>query len=282
MALYSPEFRPDSGASGRWARRRRGLDRKGIPAEPPLWGCLSESAGARCAGIPSRPAFEGFFISFCIVARNTNGGGAGARGLSGAIFKSTGVVGALTLLSRVTGLAREMVYAQVFGASALMDAFLVAFKIPNFLRRLFAEGAFSQGFVPVISEYRHKRSQAETRELVSGVAGTLGTVLFVVSVIGVIAAPILVLIFAPGFRGTEGKFEQAAQMLRFTFPYILFISLTALFGGVLNSYGRFAIPALTSTLMNVVMIVFTAWRARLGRCCLSSRWLVCWRRPSSF
>jgi putative peptidoglycan lipid II flippase len=261
MALYNPEFRPDSGASGRWARRRRGLDRKGIPAEPPLWGCLSESAGARCAGIPSRPAFEGFFISFCIVARNTIGGGAGARGLSGAIFKSTGVVGALTLLSRVTGLAREMVYAQVFGASALMDAFLVAFKIPNFLRRLFAEGAFSQGFVPVISEYRHKRSQAETRELVSGVAGTLGTVLFVVSVIGVIAAPVLVLIFAPGFRGTEGKFEQAAQMLRFTFPYILFISLTALFGGVLNSYGRFAIPALTSTLMNVVMIVFTAWLA---------------------
>jgi putative peptidoglycan lipid II flippase len=181
--------------------------------------------------------------------------------LSGAIFKSTGLVGALTLLSRITGLAREMVYAQVFGAGALMDAFLVAFKIPNFLRRLFAEGAFSQGFVPVISEYRHKRSHEETRQLVSGAAGTLGAVLFVVTVIGVIAAPVLVLIFAPGFRGTEGKFEHASQMLRFTFPYIFFISLTALFSGVLNSYGRFAIPALTSTLMNGVMILFTAWLA---------------------
>lgn len=156
---------------------------------------------------------------------------------------------------------REMVYAQMFGASALMDAFLVAFKIPNFLRRLFAEGAFSQGFVPVISEYRHTHSHQETRELVSGVAGTFGAVLFVVSVVGVIAAPVLILIFAPGFRGTEGKFEQAALMLRFTFPYIFFVSLTALFGGVLNSYGRFAIPAFTSTVLNVVMIVFTAWLA---------------------
>src|ERR1700749_1875878 len=117
--------------------------------------------------------------------------------MSRAIFRSTGVVGAMTLISRITGLLREMVYAQTFGASALMDAFLVAIKIPNFLRRLFAEGAFSQGFVPVISEYRHQRSQEETRELVSGVAGTFGAVLFVVSVIGAVAAPVLVLIFAP-------------------------------------------------------------------------------------
>jgi putative peptidoglycan lipid II flippase len=181
--------------------------------------------------------------------------------LSRTIFKSTSVVGSLTLLSRVTGLVREMAYAQFFGAGALMDAFLVAFKIPNFLRRLFAEGAFSQGFVPVISEYRHKRSHAETRELIAGVAGTLGAVLFVITVLGVVAAPILVLVFAPGFRGTEGQFEQAAQMLRLTFPYILFISLTALFSGVLNSYGKFAIPAITQALMNVVMIVFTAWLA---------------------
>src|SRR5215470_6433612 len=117
-----------------------------------------------------------------------------------AIVKNTTLVGALTLLSRITGLAREMVYAQVFGASALMDAFLVAFKIPNFLRRLFAEGAFSQGFVPVISEYRHKRSLGQTRELVSGVAGTPAAVMFAVSVIGVVASPLVVLIFAPGFR----------------------------------------------------------------------------------
>lgn len=181
--------------------------------------------------------------------------------MSASIFRSTTLVGALTLVSRITGLAREIVYAQMFGASALMDAFLVAFKIPNFLRRLFAEGAFSQGFVPVISEYRHKHSAAASRELVSGVAGTFGAVLFAITVIGVVASPVIVLIFAPGFRGTEGKFEQAAQMLRLTFPYIFFISLTALFSGVLNSYGKFAVPALTSTLLNIVMIVVTAWLA---------------------
>jgi putative peptidoglycan lipid II flippase len=181
--------------------------------------------------------------------------------LSGSIFKSTTVVGSLTLLSRVTGLVREMVYARFFGAGALMDAFLVAFKIPNFLRRLSAEGAFSQGFVPVVSEYRHTRTREETRELVAGVAGTFGAVLFVVTVLGVLAAPVLVLLFAPGFRGDEDKFAQAAQMLRFTFPYVFFISLTALFGGVLNSYGRFAVPAATQVLMNLVMIVFTAWLA---------------------
>jgi putative peptidoglycan lipid II flippase len=167
----------------------------------------------------------------------------------------------MTLLSRVTGLVREMVYARYFGAGALMDAFLVAFKIPNFLRRLFAEGSFSQGFVPVISEYRHKRSQEETKELIAGVAGTLGALVFVVTVIGVIAAPIIVLLFAPGFRGEEGQYEQAVEMLRFTFPYLFFVSLSALFGGVLNSYGRFLIPAATQVLMNVVMIVFTAWLA---------------------
>src|SRR5688572_13279280 len=154
-----------------------------------------------------------------------------------------------------------MVYARFFGASVLMDAFLVAFKIPNFLRRLFAEGAFSQGFVPVISEYRHSRTQEETRELVAGTAGTLGAILFAVTVVGVVAAPVLVLLFAPGFRGDEDKFGQTVEMLRFTFPYILFVSLTALFGGVLNSYGRFAVPAATQALMNVVMIVFTAWLA---------------------
>src|SRR5687768_3520900 len=140
----------------------------------------------------------------------------------------------MTLLSRVTGLVREMVYARYFGAGALMDAFLVAFKIPNFLRRLFGEGSFSQGFVPVISEYRHKRSHEETKELIAGVAGTLGALVFIVTVIGVVAAPIIVLMFAPGFRGTEGQFEQAVEMLRFTFPYLLFVTLSALFGGVLN------------------------------------------------
>jgi len=176
--------------------------------------------------------------------------------MSRAIFKSTSVVGLTTLLSRVTGLLRDMVYSQAFGAGTLMDAFLVAFKIPNFLRRLFAEGAFSQSFVPVISEYKVRREQAEVRELVGGVVGTLGGVLFGVTLIGVVAAPLIILLFAPGFTQEAGKYELAVDMLRWTFPYLFFISLTALFSGVLNSYGRFAVPAFTQVVMNLVMILF--------------------------
>jgi putative peptidoglycan lipid II flippase len=182
--------------------------------------------------------------------------------VSRAIFKSTSVVGITTLISRITGLARDMVYSQAFGAGPLADAFLVAFKIPNFLRRLFAEGAFSQSFVPVISEYKERRSQDEVRELVDGVAGTLGVVLFVVTVIGVIAAPAIIFCFAPGWIDDEqGRFDLAVDMLRWTFPYLFFISLTALLSGVLNTYGRFALPAFTQVIMNVVMIVFAVWLA---------------------
>jgi putative peptidoglycan lipid II flippase len=176
--------------------------------------------------------------------------------MSRAIFKSTSVVGLTTLLSRVTGLLRDMVYSQAFGAGTLMDAFLVAFKIPNFLRRLFAEGAFSQSFVPVISEYKVRRDAAEVRELVAGVSGTLGVLLLLVTAIGVIAAPVIILVFAPGFTQESGKYELAVEMLRWTFPYLFFISLTALFSGVLNSYGRFAVPAFTQVVMNLVMIFF--------------------------
>jgi putative peptidoglycan lipid II flippase len=176
-------------------------------------------------------------------------------------LRSTSVVGAYTLLSRVTGLARDMVYSRMFGAGVLMDAFLVAFKIPNFLRRLFAEGAFSQAFVPVVSEYKVRASHDEVRELVDGAAGTLGWFLALLTVAGVVIAPLLVLLFAPGFRVETGKFDLTVEMLRWTFPYLLFISLTALAGGVLNSYGRFAVPAFTSTLLNLTMIVFAAWVA---------------------
>ncbi|MFO1428162.1 MAG: murein biosynthesis integral membrane protein MurJ [Steroidobacteraceae bacterium] len=181
--------------------------------------------------------------------------------MSRAIFKSTSVVGLTTLLSRVTGLLRDMVYSQAFGAGTLMDAFLVAYKIPNFLRRLFGEGAFSQSFVPVISEYRVRRTQDEVRELVGGVFGTLGGVLFVVTLLGVIAAPLIILLFAPGFTHQEGKYELTVQMLRWTFPYLFFISLTALFSGVLNSYSKFAIPSFTQVLMNLVMVLFAIWIA---------------------
>ena len=182
--------------------------------------------------------------------------------MSRAIFKSTSVVGITTLISRITGLARDMVYSQTFGAGPLADAFLVAFKIPNFLRRLFAEGSFSQAFVPVIAEYKEKRPKDEVRELVEGVSGTLGVILFIVTVIGVIAAPVIIFCFAPGWHDdAQGRFALAVDMLRWTFPYLFFISLTALFSGVLNTYGRFALPAFTQVIMNVVMIVFAIWLA---------------------
>ena len=171
------------------------------------------------------------------------------------------MTGIATLVSRITGLLREIVYAIAFGASAFMDAWLVAFKIPNFLRRLFAEGSFSQAFVPVISEYKHKNSQEEVRALVEDVAGTFAVVLFVITLIGVIAAPIIILAFAPGWSDEQSKWDLATSMLRWTFPYLFFISLSALFSGVLNSYGRFALPAYTQVIMNVVMIVTALWIA---------------------
>ena len=181
--------------------------------------------------------------------------------MSKALLKSTGIVSAMTSLSRITGFVRDMVYAQMFGAGAGTDAFFVAFRIPNFLRRLFAEGAFSQAFVPVFSEYQTQRSRAELEELVDRVAGTLGAILLLISVIGVLAAPVLILLFAPGFTADAGKYELTVEMLRITFPYLLFISLTAFAGGVLNSCGKFAIPAVTPVLLNLTMIAAAIWLA---------------------
>lgn len=181
--------------------------------------------------------------------------------MSKALLKSTGVVSAMTSLSRVTGFIRDMIYAQLFGAGAGTDAFFVAFRIPNFLRRLFAEGAFSQAFVPVFSEYQTQHSPKELQELVDQVTGTLGVILLVITAIGVLAAPLLILIFAPGFTADIGKYELTVDMLRITFPYLLFISLTALAGGVLNSCGKFAIPAVTPVLLNLTMIAAALWLA---------------------
>ncbi|MFL6549680.1 MAG: murein biosynthesis integral membrane protein MurJ [Povalibacter sp.] len=179
--------------------------------------------------------------------------------MSRGFFRSTAVVGLTTLLSRITGLVRDVVYASMIPAVAL-EAFVLANQIPNLLRRLFAEGAFSQAFVPVVAEYRAKRPSEDVRELVDAVAGTLGLLLLIISILGVIIAPIIVLICAPGFKAKDsGQFELAVLMLRWTFPYLLFVSLTALAGGVLNSYSKFALPAFSSVLLNVVMIVFAAW-----------------------
>ena len=175
------------------------------------------------------------------------------------LLTATSVVGGMTLLSRVTGLARDVAFSAWFGSGPLMDAFTVAFKIPNLMRRFFAEGAFSQAFVPVIAEYRTTRNEAETRELIARTAGTLGLCLLIVSAAGVIAAPVLVLVFAPGFGGNDGRYALAAEMLRFTFPYLLFVSLTALAGSVLNAHRRFAVAAFTPVLLNVVVIAFAGF-----------------------
>jgi putative peptidoglycan lipid II flippase len=177
-------------------------------------------------------------------------------------LRHTSWVGFLTLVSRVTGLLRDMVYARMFPTgTGLMDAFFVAYLIPNTLRRFFAEGAFSQAFVPVVSEYRSQKPHEQVRDLVDSAAGTLGTVLFGVSALGIVAAPLLIFILAPGFDGADGRDQLAADMLRWTFPYLVFVSLTALAGGVLNSYGRFGIPAFTSVALNLTAIVFAAWIA---------------------
>jgi putative peptidoglycan lipid II flippase len=165
----------------------------------------------------------------------------------------------MTMLSRIAGLVRDMVYLNLFGADRFMDAFLVAFKIPNFLRRLFAEGAFAQAFVPVLTEVKTQRGDAAVKELVDKVAGTLTLVLGSLSVIAMVASPLIILLFAPGFRGDELKFDLAADMLRITFPYLLLISLTAFAGGILNSYHRFGASAFTPVLMNLVMIAFAVW-----------------------
>jgi putative peptidoglycan lipid II flippase len=180
---------------------------------------------------------------------------------SRSLIQHTSVVSAMTLLSRLTGLARDIGFSRWFGAGMLMDAFFVAFKIPNLLRRFFAEGAFSAAFVPIISEYRATGNSEETKELIDRVAGTLGLILFAITTAGVIAAPILIMIFAPGFLDDDGRYELARDMLRLTFPYLFFISLTALAGAILNAYRSFAVPAFTPVLLNIVLIGFAGWIA---------------------
>lgn len=170
------------------------------------------------------------------------------------LIKSTASVGSMTLLSRILGLARDIVIARFFSASDAADAFFVAFKIPNFLRRLFAEGAFSLAFVPVLTEYRNNYSPAMTRDLIDRVAGTLGFILLLLSVFGVAASPLVIGVFAAGFLDDPEKFELTADMLRLTFPYILLISMTAMSGGILNTWKRFTVPAFTPVLLNLSLI----------------------------
>ncbi|WP_345740389.1 murein biosynthesis integral membrane protein MurJ [Halomonas getboli] len=172
----------------------------------------------------------------------------------GGLLRSGLVVSAMTMLSRVLGLARDVVIASLLGAGQGADAFFVAFKVPNFLRRLFAEGAFNQAFVPVLSEYATQRTREEVRELLDAVAGSLAAVLLLITALAMLAAPWLVWLFAPGFARDPEKLALTADMLRLTFPYLLLISLTAFAGSVLNTWNRFAVPAFTPVLLNLSLI----------------------------
>lgn len=180
--------------------------------------------------------------------------------MSRQLFRSTAVVGAMTLISRIMGFVRDMCIARIFGVDIGTDAFFVAFKIPNFMRRLFAEGAFAQAFVPVLSEYRTQGGGALTL-FINRMAGSLVLVTLLVTVLGVFAAPVVIAVFAPGFLGESRQYELSVHMLRITFPYAFFITCVAFAGGILNSHGRFAVTAITPVFLNVCMIVAAIWVA---------------------
>ena len=170
------------------------------------------------------------------------------------LLKALATVSSMTLLSRILGFVRDFVIARAFGAGAVTDAFFVAFRLPNLLRRLFAEGAFSQAFVPILAEYKNKREAEETRRLADHVATLLFLALLAVTLLGIALTPILIYVSAPGFAAAAAKFELTVQLTRIAFPYILFISLVSLAGGILNTWSRFAVPAFTPVLLNLSFI----------------------------
>lgn len=178
---------------------------------------------------------------------------------SKSLLGSSLVVSAMTMLSRVLGLVRDVFFARFIGAEAGADAFFVAFKIPNFFRRLFAEGAFAQAFVPVLSEYRQAGVHSAVRELIDRVSAALGLSLLLLTGLAILGAPIVAMIFAPGFMSDPAKHTLTAELIRITFPYLFLISMSGLAGAVLNSYDRFAVPAVTPVLLNVVLITAAVW-----------------------
>ncbi|TGG91092.1 murein biosynthesis integral membrane protein MurJ [Natronospirillum operosum] len=175
------------------------------------------------------------------------------------LLKSSLIVSAGTMVSRVLGLVRDVVMANLLGATNSADAFYVAFKIPNFFRRLFAEGAFAQAFVPVLSEYREQGGLVAVQELVNRVVAVLGASLFLLCVLAWVAAPGIAWLFASGFHQYPDKLDLTAELIRWTFPYLGFISLVAFAGGILNTYGRYAVPALTPVLLNLSLIGAAFW-----------------------
>ena len=171
------------------------------------------------------------------------------------LLKTLATISGMTMLSRVTGLLRELLVARAFGASAFTDAFFVAFRIPNLLRRLFAEGAFSQAFVPILAEYRNQKGNRETKDLIDKVACALVWALLVTCALGILAAPLLVVVIATGLKSSPEAFDATVMMTRIMLPYILFMSMVALAGGILNTWREFRIPAFTPVLLNVSFIV---------------------------
>jgi len=169
----------------------------------------------------------------------------------------------MTLISRILGFVRDMMFARFFGVDSGTDAFFVAFKIPNFMRRLFAEGAFAQAFVPVLSDYKEQGGKEALRQFIDRTAGTLALILMLTTIIGMLAAPYLIMVFAPGFAWEGKQYDLAVQMLRITFPYLFFISSVAFAGGILNSFGKFAVPAFTPVFLNICLISAAIWLAPL-------------------
>src|SRR5476649_2795163 len=177
------------------------------------------------------------------------------------LLKSLAAVSSMTMFSRVLGFARDAIVARVFGAGMVTDAFFVAFKLPNLLRRIFAEGAFSQAFVPILAEYKTQQGEEATRTFIADVSGLLTLVLALVTLLGMLAAPWVIYITAPGFVDSPDKFALTSALLRVTFPYILLISLASLVGAILNTWNRFSIPAFAPTFLNVSMIGFALFAA---------------------
>jgi Uncharacterized membrane protein, putative virulence factor len=183
----------------------------------------------------------------------------------------------MTMISRVLGLLRDISMSHVFGANAATDAFVIAFRIPNFMRRLFAEGSFSTAFVPVFTEVKQTGTHEDLKQLLARVSGTLGGVLLVVVALGLIFAPQVAGTFAPGALDQPHKFDLTTHLVRLTFPFILFVSLTALAGGALNSFHRFALPALAPVILNICMVAGALWLApRLDTPIMAMGWAYCW------
>jgi len=171
------------------------------------------------------------------------------------LLKSSAVVGVMTMFSRVLGLVRDNVFFRFIGADAAADAFFLAFKIPNFLRRLFAEGAFAQAFVPVMSEYREQGSKTAVKELIDRDSGCLGYSLILITFLMVVGAPAVTFIFAFGYWDNPEQFAMTSSFIRWTAPYLFLISMTGFAGAILNSHGYFSVPAITPALLNIVLIL---------------------------